>query len=462
MFDLSRLRKAWLLPLLVFQSYLAFVLLMYFIGPWPWAQYNTTKLLIFLIVAQASILIGYLAAWPRVSSAAAMLGPDERAAYLQQGLMFFQLSFWIFLVMLLPTSLSRSGAIIPDVMRGIANTGEVYNANYDRIISGNPYVAVEYLRIVLSPFLLAFFPLVIIFWERIPTWQKFTSVAMYLYFVAIYIAIGTNKAIIDSILLLPAFIYVARVSGSGGLHIPRWVFRAVFILMFVAFLVFFGRGQEERAGGVGVSGYFNSGITLIQADSGVLENWMTPSQRIAYESLTRYLTSGYYALSLSFDVPHQTTYGLGSSMFMAGQADAALGSNFFTTESIPGQMEQQIGFPQFMLWHSIYPWLASDVGYIGAIVAVGLFSYLLGLSWGFSIVRLDVRYVILASLMLILFIYIPANNQIFQSGESCVGLLIVLIWLAVSGNSHWRHRLGGRRAGASGDSADRPGVRRRR
>ena len=31
--------------------------------------------------------------------------------------------------------------------------------------------------------------------------------------------------------------------------------------------------------------------------------------------------------------------------------------------AIPGVLEREHGWPMFLLWHSIYPWLASDLGF---------------------------------------------------------------------------------------------------
>lgn len=434
MINSAALRRAWFLPLFVVQGYLSVVLLFYFIGPWPWAHYNTGLLVAYLLAAQACIALGYIAAWPRVQAAADKFRFEGREHAIAQALKFFDISFWIFLVMLVPTSMSRAGSVIPDVLTGIEFAGAVYNANYERLTGGgNPFVIVEYARIALSPFLVGFYPLLVIFWNRIVLWKRIVGTLMVLFFVAIYIATGTNKGVADFILLLPCFMLLGKFSASGGLKFPRWIFRALFIALFIGFLVFFGRGQEGREGGVATTGTFNSGLVYVRADSGWLADVLPPSQRIAYESLVRYMTSGYYALSLAFDVDHEPTYGVGNSMFLAGQADAIAGGTYFTSQSIPGQMEQQFGFPQFALWHSIYPWLASDVGFIGALLMVGGFAYLLALSWGVAIIRLDVRYIIMLSLMIVLFLYVPANNQIFQSGETCAAFFGTLAWIILGG-----------------------------
>jgi hypothetical protein len=129
---------------------------------------------------------------------------------------------------------------------------------------------------------------------------------------------------------------------------------------------------------------------------------------------------------MSFDVEHSSTFGFGNSIFLARNADAIFDTNKFTTTSIPGLLEDQTGWGMLSLWHSIYPWLASDFGFIGALFVLAMLSYLFALSWGNSLVTLSPRWIVLAYLMIILFYYIPANNQVFQTGETCFAVLILI------------------------------------
>ena len=64
--DSRNLRRVWLTPLIFFQTYLSFCLLIFFYGPWPWDIDNPGILTIYLLMAQVFILIGYLAAWPKI------------------------------------------------------------------------------------------------------------------------------------------------------------------------------------------------------------------------------------------------------------------------------------------------------------------------------------------------------------------------------------------------------------
>lgn len=424
-------RRTFLLPLVAIQAYLALVLILYIFGPWPWPSYNDGKLVTYLVVSQLLMAAGYLSAWPRVRQAVARIDESSRDRVLDGGLKFFQIAFWITFVMLVPTSLSRTGSAIPDVLTGFAYTGAVYNANNERLGAGNAFVVVEYARIAFSIWTIGFTPMLLVVWRRIPVWQRVASIFFLAYSVAIYVAIGVNKGVADLLITIPFLVVLAGKAGESGIRIPKWVFQFGGLVAFVAFLIFFARGQIGREGDVGSAGVYNSGLELIWADSGIFEQLLGRELAIAYESLTRYLTSGYYALALSFDTPNQWTFGVGNSMFMASQIDSVFDTNYFTANSIPGQLETHFGISQFGLWHSIYPWLASDFGFFGAILVLALMSRLLASMWSMSILTLDYRCVVLTYLLLILFFYVPANNQVFQSGESFVAFVVLAVWLIV-------------------------------
>lgn len=153
--------------------------------------------------------------------------------------------------------------------------------------------------------------------------------------------------------------------------------------------------------------------------------------RSTYESFARYLGQGYQALSLTLDLDHSTTWGFGNSMFFARNADRVLGTEHFVAESLPGVLERETGWSMFHLWHSIYPWIASDVGFVGTILVMGVLGFLLAKAWARTMATLDPLWGTLLFLLLIAFFYVPANNQLMQSGETAFGFVTILGLLAL-------------------------------
>lgn len=433
--DLTLLRKKWLVPLFFFEVYLSITVALFFFGPWPWEIERPILLVSYLVAAQLFIALGYLLAWRRVHRQ--HQATEAPAEYLISGVSFLKRSLQIACILIIPTALSRTGSILPNIFEGLSDAGAVYNRNFERLQDGNPFVVVEYLRILFAPFLVAVFPLTVVYWSQLNRKLKLVSSVVIFFNLSLYLATGTNKGMADFIVTLPWLIFLGVSMGLLRLQIRRrWV--VVFIVvLFIAFLQFFGMGQAEREGGVGELGVFNTGSGLIEAGrDNFLSLLLSDSQRIIFESLARYVGQGYYALSMSLGIEHASTFGLGHSMFLARNADAIFSTDYFTAGSLPGLLEANSGWGMFSLWHSIYPWLASDLGFVGALVVMAVFAYLLGLSWGFSLLTASPQWIVLFYLLLILFFYIPANNQIFQSGETCMAFFFMLLALILGRKSN--------------------------
>ena len=426
--DLIQLRKKWLVPLVFFEVYLSVTVVLFFFGPWPWEIDRPLLLVSYLVAAQCFIAVGYLLAWKRIHRQ--HQATEGSAGHLSYGISFLKRSLLISCILIIPTALSRTGNFLPNIFEGLSDAGAVYNRNFERLQDGNPFVVVEYLRMLFAPFLVAIFPLTVVYWSRLNCRLKILSSVVILFNLSLYLATGTNKGMADFVITLPWLIFLGVSTGLLRLQIQRRWIVIIVAALFIVFLQFFGMGQTEREGGVGELGVFNTGSGLVEASrDNVLSLLLSDSQRIIFESLARYVGQGYYALSMSLGLEHASTFGLGHSMFLARNADSIFNTDYFTSGSLPGLLETKNGWGMFTLWHSIYPWLASDFGFVGALVVMAVFAYLLGLSWGFSLMTASPQWIILFYMLLILFFYIPANNQIFQSGETCMAFIVILLTL---------------------------------
>jgi hypothetical protein len=234
----------------------------------------------------------------------------------QRALSFLRLAVWIAWLLAIPSSLSRTGELLPDVVEGIRNTGAVYNANFERLEAGNPFVVVEYVRLLLSPFLVGLLPVAVVYWSRMSRGLKLAGLLAVAFHLSLYVATGTNKGLADSLVTLPWLVLVGVSLGTLQLRVSRRTLVLAILALFVAFLAFFGAGQAQREGSVGELGVFNTGAELIEADrDDSISVHMSEPVRIVYESMTRYLGQGYYALSMTFDLEHDSTLGFGHSMF---------------------------------------------------------------------------------------------------------------------------------------------------
>lgn len=90
-------------------------------------------------------------------------------------------------------------------------------------------------------------------------------------------------------------------------------------------------------------------------------------------------------------------------------------------------MTKTYGYDGYVNWVSIFPWLASDFTFFGAILFISLFIYFYAVAWFKSIIYGNWISIVLVAHLNIFLLYIPNNNQLFQSKTSFVATIIIFI-----------------------------------
>jgi len=147
-----------------------------------------------------------------------------------------------------------------------------------------------------------------------------------------------------------------------------------------------------------------------------------------------YMSGGYYGLSLCLSLPFVWTYGLGSSYTLNMIFVRIFGSENQLINTYPARMEARYGWPALTRWNTIFPWLASDFSFWGAILLFLPFSAIYSLSWKEAVDYQNPISIVLFSILTVGVVYIPANNQLFHSVESFVQSGIILLTWAVYHN----------------------------
>lgn len=154
-----------------------------------------------------------------------------------------------------------------------------------------------------------------------------------------------------------------------------------------------------------------------------------------YEKLTVYMVQGYQGMSFSLGEKFDTSYGIGHSIFLqkvfAEHFGADIGERSFQ-HKITNRWDEKVQ------WHSFYSHIANDVGFTGVILVMFILGYYYA-SVIVSIARDDnIFSKMLLPLFAIMFIYMPANNQVLSFLETMVSFW-VLTALFIFYN--WRLRL---------------------
>ena len=272
-----------LLPIVFFLAYLNFTVFLFAYGPWDWPVQNGGKLYVFLSLAHLFLFLGYLSA----------AFNQPRAYYGKWSIgRLMKFTLILNLLLLLPTSLSRSGSLIPNIGEGLNNLGAAYMYSNAMRLSTGGNIA-EYTRIIFSPILALLIPLTFYYWNLFNTKIKLFSLASMVGFIAIYIAIGTNKALADFVLIVP-WLFVARYCTNP----KRYNWKYVISLSVTAalgiglFFTFFSASIVSRM--ENDENAITFPIVNINADrNNFLVKHLPTELQVGFISLASYLTQGY-------------------------------------------------------------------------------------------------------------------------------------------------------------------------
>ena len=305
----------------------------------------------------------------------------------------------------------------------LACTNEAYASYVEGAATGSP---VEYVRIALSPFLYGATGLSI--WNLLAHGRADRAWPFYVAALAsealLAIGTGTSRNMANLVLFgLFARAMLGAVSARRRKASPwTWL---LWGLLAVGFFLYFAATQLSREGFVALAGLQAFGGSHIESLS-----YRTGSESFllkGLESVARYLCQGYFVLGLALEHDGGATFPFGHSMFLARRADMALGGDFYLAMSLPGRIESATGWDYFRAWHSIYPWLMSDLGVAGTALAMAIFGALAMLALAVALTRNDALSKLPLFLMFLLVIYVPANNQLAQSPETYAAF-----WVAVA------------------------------
>ena len=168
-------------------------------------------------------------------------------------------------------------------------------------------------------------------------------------------------------------------------------------------------------------------------------NWMykiiPDSVKMSLIQVINYISQGYCGLSLCLELPFVWSKGMGFSFKFMNDI-----SNWFhipvaqLANSYPVRMQAEFGVKAYSYWHTVFPWWASDFTWFGAILVVSVFVYYWGKSWRELRIFRSLPSVVLFSHLTLFVLYIPCNNQLFQTRESIVSTLVIaLIWFFYHG-----------------------------
>ncbi|UZT80389.1 hypothetical protein OF113_10170 [Ectopseudomonas chengduensis] len=422
-------------PLYLIEVYLVFTLFLYVFGPVYFESHNAVFFWALIFLYHVSFVLGYVLSVFLYRRPASV----SRAEY-SPFLFYISLFFAVIGVLLAYKNLMLTSGLFPtniveEVFRGAVDPRGVYSERM-RLITAPSYAGGMRWLNVLSIFF-AFFKLLFIFvfvfyWRNLGGVEKSISCLYSLLFLAPGVASGTNSVIFIFFIFL---IFSVAVVLFLKRRRAFWLFSVFGCALFFIPISVFGYVMSRRGGG------FDS-IARVSPLGDISVVMETPAldSLIGFLSyslvwLNYYLVQGYYGFSLVLNMDLNWTFGFGNSAFLQRQLLLLTGVDVSedTFQARISDIWDESG-----QWHSFYGHFANDFGF------VGLSCFLLFLGFFVSRVWLSVIYqnsfygAALVPVIIIMFVFIPANNQVFGYIDTfSYFVFISLFWLLEGKSMRW-------------------------
>lgn len=321
---------------------------------------------------------------------------------------------------------------ISEISRGLSEPGLVYSErmmNNSNIEISNSRI-INILSLFFSFAKLLFIFIFLYFWKSLSLFKKLLSILYSLLFISSGIVSGTNSVVfiffIFSSLSFVVITYIKR---------PDMIFKLIIILS-ILFLIpvgSFGYIMLERGGGFD---YFIStsplGDISVNTETPDLDN-IFDFYLYAFTWLNYYLVQGYYGFSLIIDLDWNWTYGFGNSEFLQRQFLLITGIDI-AQDTFQTQIDNIWG--KTAQWHSFYGQFANDFGIIGVSILMFILGALLSRIWLSAIYNNNFYGMALLPLFMIMFIFFPANNQIFGYIDTLSYFIFVIFFWYLRGKKY--------------------------
>lgn len=436
--------KTLYLPLILVEAYLILTLLLYRFGPIKWAAENAVNFWFYIILYHISFIIGYLIFAKQFKTAVNHIEiSNEIKAFIVKYMWIF-LSICAVLSLIKYMGFLNTSNFIPwdlpnEFIKGLQNPGEQYRTKFVAAELNN-YTGNKLASGILALFAFvvsSIIPICVFLWVRIKLSQKIVFFAIVFLEFSMFVSTGTNKGIFDLL-----FIFTAALTIDSIVNFKEKNFKAlladkkilfgvtVFLLFFSMW--FFSWTMTSRVGSIATyTANLTEDVTVSGEKSSAIPGDKIESKT---ESLTKnliyglssYIGQGYYGMSLSLGEKFTSTYGIGNSRFLSTNF-----KYFFGIDIEPFTYQAKISdrWDQYAQWHSFYSYMANDFSFLGVVFIMFLLGASLAVTYKDAIYGKNIFAQCLLPIFAILFLYIPANNQVFTLMQSfCTFFELIILW----------------------------------
>lgn len=408
-------------PFAIAMTYVCGSMVLYWLGPINWPMTNALELASFQVLAIVAISIGY-------TSAAAQKPTPTNGIGLRP---FFRVGVLLTLALQIPLTLTYTNKYPWDVFHALMDQRSTYEDMLDHIASeqGSRFY-VPLFRSIIMPFFYAALTYGILRFKTLTRSDRILLFLLILCPVNLSLLRGTDKEIFDIVVVLGALglIHFGRRNRSSPnpFRLPgRQLAVAVLTVAVTAIGAFalFAFRKYER---LGSTDEFCFAENLICADhSGPLLSALPDFVSFGISMLTFYLTNGYYGLSIALEQPFSFAYGIGHSSALLSLFERISGESLLDLTYV-GKVSAA-GWDHRYYWSTIFSWIASDVGFSGSLLVIGVVGRWFCQAWVDSVFSKNDCAAIVFVLLCVLLFYLPANNQLTQTFDSYFAFVAALL-----------------------------------
>ncbi|MBX8539111.1 hypothetical protein K5D56_08765 [Pseudomonas cichorii] len=436
------------IPLLLVESYLLFTLWLFFFGPVIWPVENKKEFLFVVSLYHAFFIAGYLLSCRfSLKQPSRAVEPNGDNLFLRYYWIIIVFAFIAMVILHRNTTLSRSyfpTGFFSELLKGLLAPAEVrsfYASAASREgFSGNAYVTGMLLFFGVFKYVLL--PGLVFFWDRLSTTRKLVGFLVVMLPLCTGIISSLSAINFYYLFVVSVCLFGVVISNKSAEFFVELGRRKTFLFFLVfIFLFSFWQFYSVKSGVSPYKVFFEDekpiSFSYLNETGSVFKSDLAPAEKAKdavavvpeksnltdfYEKLTVYLVQGYQGVSIALGEKFDSSYGIGHSVFLQRVFAEHLGID---VRDRTFQRKITARWDENVYWHSFYSYMANDVGFFGVSIVM------LILGWYFANVYLavvnddDFFAKMLLPLFAIMFLYIPANNQIFSFLETMISFWIL-------------------------------------
>lgn len=416
-------------PVKLITIYLVVTLVLFFFGPFAW-ELGANGLL--FLILNISYIMAFLIGWYSIKDKRNI--HDRVWTEEQDEILIKKIGFLCFInIFFLFINIFRSfhfpsfdiKEMVNRIRLAFLDMGEAYKSVTDETVSRSQVVGgsfFSFLNFIWDFFNFTIILLTIRYFFKLKLKVKILALCNYFLVFIQYFSMGTNIGIFRLLLAIIVFLYIWSIKKH---KMKLFICLAFVGLVLFAFIFYFF-----------ISARISSELNFTEysvAQYGI--NVKSPFWRIIPKQLQKffvilcsYLCQGYQGMVLSLQVEWQPMFGIGNSRAILNTMSDLFNVNFFDYTYQHKLMV--MGWHETVRWHTFYMWIANDFSYYGCIFIMFLYGVLFSICYKDVINKNNPFAYLMLYYMFLIGIFIPCNNQVFQTMEIMLSFIGTFIcWL---------------------------------